>query len=401
MRRRISPRALTIGAAGGILFVAGATAQAGWLFVLAAGVFGLVIGSLFVRQHLGGADIERSLPGRVRAGDDVRVGITVTNRARRRLPLMRVTDTFDAFTPTAVAVERLAGGDTVTLEQVRRAERRGVFDPGLVSIRAGAPFGFLSTIRTIEVSSPLVVVPRWVELTTFPILEPSSFPSDVLHERARTGAGEEYLGVRDYRPGDPQRSVHWRSTARAGRLVVREYEEEVASKVVLVIAGGDEGAPPDSSFEYLVSAAASIARYALQTGHPIDLVRYETDGSIARVDGPDRFSVLDWLARATPNNLSLMPLIAPSMARIGRRGTVVILSGTTGTAGAEIHEAVRAIQTAGSRAIVVAAKTSSWTDTERVSAEEATTLDQLARGRASVRVVSRGEDLFACLTSSA
>jgi uncharacterized protein (DUF58 family) len=253
----------------------------------------------------------------------------------------------------------------------------------------------------MEVESSFVVVPRWVELTSFPILEPSSFPSDVLHERARTGAGEEYLGVRDYRPGDPQRSVHWRSTARAGRLVVREYEEEVASKVVLIIAGGDRGVPPDSSFEYLVSAAASIARYALQTGHPIDLVRYEPNGDVARVDGPDRFSVLDWLARAVPNNLPLLPLVGPSLARIGRRGTVVILTGTAGVAGAEIREAVRTIQTAGSRAIVVAAKSSSWAEPSQPTIEEEEVLAHLTRGRAGVRIMAKGEDLFRCLTSLA
>ncbi|HYI43918.1 MAG TPA: DUF58 domain-containing protein [Actinomycetota bacterium] len=399
MRRRLSPRALTIAASGGILFVAGSTAQAGWLFVLAAGVFGLVVGSLFVRQHLSGADVQRTVPGRVRAGDDVRVGIAVTNFSKRRLPLMRVSDSFEAFDPTAVAVERLGPGETVTLEQVRRAERRGVYEGGEVSLRAGAPFGFMSTTRTVDVPTSFVVVPRWVELTSFPILEPSSFPSDVLHERARTGAGEEYMGVRDYRPGDPQRSVHWRSTARAGRLVVREYEEEVASKVVLIIAGGDEGAPPDSSFESLVSAAASIARYALQTGHPIDLVRYDADGNIARVDGPDRFSVLDWLARAVPNNLPLLPLVAPSLARIGRRGTVVIFSGTTGVAGREIQQTVRSIQTAGSRAIVVAAKTTSWAPSSQAISEEESVLSELGRGRASVRVISQGEDLFDCLTS--
>ena len=401
MKRKLSPRALTVGFAGGVLFVAGATAQAGWLFVLAAGVFGLVVGSVFVGQHLNSAAVTRSVPTRVRVGDEARVGIAVKNSSKQRLPLMRVTDLFDAFQQTSVGCERLAPGQSVDLEQVRLARRRGVFDSGIIELRSGAPFGFFSSRRAVEVESPVVVVPAWVELTSFPILEPSSFPSDVLHERARTGAGEEYLGVRDYRPGDPPRSVHWRSTARAGHLVVREYEEEVASKVSLVIAGEDVGEAPDSSFECLISAAASIARYALQTGHPIDLVRYESDGSIARIDGPDRFSVLDWLAQAVPSNQAIMPLVGKALAGIGRRGTVVAFSSTTGASAGDLDQAVRTVQTAGSRAIVVAAKTSSWAKSPDSVAEEELVLQGLGQGRAAVRAISKGDDLARCLTSLA
>ena len=397
MKRRLSPRAGTIGAAGVVLFLAGSTAQAGWLFVLSAGVLGLVVGSLFVRQHLLGAEIERSVPRRSRVGDEVRVGLRVKNASRRRLPLMRVTDTFDAFEPVAAVSERLGPGASARLEQVRKAHLRGAFGSGSVELRAGAPFGFMSTRRVVEVESPFIVVPRWVELTSFPILEPSSIPSDVLHERARTGAGEEYMGVREYRPGDPRRAVHWRSTARVGKLVVREFEEEVASKVVLVLAGRDDGVPPDSSFECLVEASASIALYALQTGHPIDLLKYAPDGTTDRLDGPDRLSVLDWLARAQPHDEALAPLVFESLARIGRRGTCVILSSTAGAAGAQLVEAVRTVQTAGSRAIVVTAKSSSWNGD--VIEEEQHALDQMQRNRVAVRAISKGDDLFSCLTS--
>ena len=160
--------------------------------------------------------------------------------------------------------------------------------------------------RTIELPTSLTVVPRWVEIRSVPILEPSSFPSDVLHERARTGAGEEFIGVRDYRPGDPPRSVHWRSTARAGHLVVREFEEEVASRVALVLAGADAGTPPESAFETLVTAAASIGVYALQTGHPVDIVRSTATVTCFLRPSPDFFV-------NSSKSFSLLPLNSLSM----------------------------------------------------------------------------------------
>lgn len=378
-----------------MLFSAASTAQAGWLFVLAAGVLGLVAASLVWRRNLDGAVIERTTPRRTCAGDPVAVGLTIANSGRRGLPLMRVEDHFAAFEPSVVAAERLGPGDRARIELVKTAYRRGVFTEGSVTLASGAPFGFTRTKRIVEVPGETTVVPSWVDLPSFPILEPSSFPADVLHERARTGAGQEYLGVREYRPGDPQRAVHWRSTARQGQLVVREFEEEVQSRVTLVIAGKDVGDPPDSAFEMLVSAAASIGIYALNTGHPVDLLRPVADG-VAHVGDPDRYDILDWLAAAEPTDAPVTPLVSQALARVGRRGTVVLLIPTLGESARDAENAVRTIQAAGSRAIVVAARASSWYDDVDFLDFEHGTL-QASGGRAAVRVISRGEDLSECL----
>jgi uncharacterized protein (DUF58 family) len=377
------------------MFLAASTAQAGWLFVLAAGVLGLVVGSLFVRHRLSQAEISRSVPARTRVGDEVRVGLEIENKGSRSLPLMRLEDHFEAFEPIAIASEPLGPGSVARLELVRQAQRRGAFTSGGVHLRAGAPFGFVTTRRTVDVASSLIVVPRWVELRSFPILEPSSFPSDILHERARTGAGEEYLGVREYRPGDPPRAVHWRSTARRGQLVVREFEEEVASRVTLVVAGPDSGTPPDSAFEALVSAAASIAIYAIATGHPVELVRAGDDGAVERLSQPDRYSLLDWLAHAKPSDVDPRTLVAPLLGRGWRRSTVVLLGTTSGITGGLLSETSRVVQSAGSRSIVVAALSSTWADTGSKATDDG--LEEFKGGRAPVRTIAKGEDLVRCL----
>ena len=398
MKRRLTKRAFIVALVSGLLFIAGTTAQASWLFVIAAGVFGLVVGSLFMRHNLRHAEVERVVPRRTRVGDHVRVGLTVRNNGKRALPLMRLDDRFAAFEETAVLVERVDPGGTAQVELVRSAHRRGAFTGSEIVLTSGAPFGFLASERLIEVPSELVVVPRWVEMRSFPILEPSSFPSDVLHERARTGAGEEFIGVRDYRPGDPPRHVHWRSTARAGHLVVREFEEEVASRVCLVLAGEDTGAPPVSVFETLVTAAASIGIYALQTGHPIDVVRSAPGGEVERIADPDRFALLDWLARAQPVDAPLGPLAAESLDRIGRRGTVVLFSPSTGTAAASVRDAIKVVQSSGSRAIVIAGRSSSWLPEGAHSIQEES-FEGISGGRTAVRTISKDDDLVRCIGS--
>ena len=397
MKRRLTKRAFIVALVSGLLFIAGSTAQASWLFVIAAGVLGLVVGSLFIRHHLNAATIERTAPRRVRVGDEVRVGLVVTNSGKKVLPMMRLSDRHGAFDDSAILVERIRPGQAAHVELVKTAVRRGAFSTGEAILVSGAPFGFLRSTRAIEVPTDVIVVPRWVELRSFPILEPSSYLSDAVHERARTGAGEEFLGVRDYRPGDPPRFVHWRSTARAGHLVVREFEEEVASRVSLVLAGADSGSPPDSAYETMVSAAASIGVYALATGHPVDLVRSAPGGEIEQIGDPDRFALLDWLARARPVDAALEPLVGAALERMGRRGTVVILAPNTGSVGASLDGAVRLAQAAGCRAIVIGARASSWLPPKERGAAREIDLSPLGEHRTSVRMVSQGDDLSRCL----
>ena len=397
MKRRPTKRAVVIVGIGALLVMAGATAQAGWLFVLAAGVLGLVAGSFVVKHRLGAVEIVRRMPQRARVGDDVRAGLTVANRSRSSVPMFALEDPFAAFDPVIVGVERLEAGARAEIELVRRATSRGVHEQGAVSMTSGAPFGLVRSRRIRHIRTPFTVVPRWVELTSFPILEPSSSPSEVLHERARTGAGEEYLGVREYRPGDPLRAVHWRTTARAGKLIVREYQQEVSSTVGLVLAGPDHGGRnhgdwPTSSFESLVSAAASIGIYALHTGHPIHIARDQGVG-IEYLGGTGKHDLLDWLASAQAFDGSLEPLVVQMLGRVGRRGTIVLCSATAGSTGGSIEASVRRIQRAGARAIVVAARSSSWDP----AARDAVLPAGLGEGRVPIRVLVADEELESCL----
>jgi uncharacterized protein (DUF58 family) len=393
LKRRFTKRALSLALVAGVLALAGATAQAGWLYVLSAGVLGLIGASLFYGHRLGAVEVRRSMPARAVAGDEVRARLSVTNDSTRSVPPFRVDDHFPATGRASAACERLAREGRAELEFPRVAERRGVFTAAPVTLSSGAPFGLMRAKRTLEVSSPMTVVPGWVELRSFPILEPSSYPSDVLHERARTGAGEEFLGVREYRPGDSPRAVHWRSTARAGRLMVREYEEHPSARVAVVLTGADHGSAPESSFEMLVSAVASVALYAIATGHPVELVRPTPDGDADMLVEPEKDTLLDWLAAAEPVDAGPSRLVSHALAGLGRRGTLVMCAATAGDAGAGLREAAGRAQAAGARVLVVAALSSSWTD-ETVGEIDPSSL---GGGRAGVRVLRRGESLRSCL----
>jgi uncharacterized protein (DUF58 family) len=128
------------------------------------------------------------------------------------------------------------------------------------------PLGLVRALRRIDRPESLLVLPRRYPVP--PIRLPGTRklqPGGVALARS-VGDSEEFVSLRDYRPGDPWRRIHWKSWARAGRPVVREYQDEyfVRHALVLDTFAAAEGA----RFEAAVSVAASLA-CALDTGEAL------------------------------------------------------------------------------------------------------------------------------------
>jgi len=84
------------------------------------------------------------------------------------------------------------------------------------------------------------------------------------------GEGSEFYGIREYQPGDPLRRVHWRSSARMGRLAVVEYEHDVSVDLTLVLdarRGSVLGVGTETTMEAAATVAASLAQLVLQRGN--------------------------------------------------------------------------------------------------------------------------------------
>jgi len=142
--------------------------------------------------------------------------------------------------------------------------------------------GLFRTKRTVTPANQLLVYPAYYPLKRLRLLERRG-----LAERPsrRIGAGGDIIGTREYRPGDSLRQIHWRSTARAGKLVVKEFadEEELTVTVILDLAG-DSSLDRDkfSTFETAVRLAASFGYYASHKKIPFYLIGANQRGELPR-----------------------------------------------------------------------------------------------------------------------
>ena len=94
---------------------------------------------------------------------------------------------------------------------------------------------------------------------------------DMPRAHGRLDPGGEFLNLRDYEPGDDLRRVHWRSTARRQRLMVRQNEARRRTPV-LVMLDVRPGGHDRASFERAVEATASIVNACERAGRPYELI---------------------------------------------------------------------------------------------------------------------------------
>jgi uncharacterized protein (DUF58 family) len=136
--------------------------------------------------------------------------------------------------------------------------RRGVLRfTGLVIARPD-PFGLFRALRRVPAAQTTLILPK-----RFP-LPPQALPGTMKYQEggvalaSNVGRSEEFVSLRDYRRGDPLRHIHWRSWARAGKPIVKEFEDEFFVRHALVLDTFIDH-PESELFEEAVSVAASFA----------------------------------------------------------------------------------------------------------------------------------------------
>ncbi|MGA2504272.1 MAG: DUF58 domain-containing protein [Anaerolineales bacterium] len=163
--------------------------------------------------------------------------------------------------------------------------RRGAYQLGPTSISSGDPFGLFSIHRELPAKDTLMVLPMIFPIKDFPP-PPGVLPGGKAIRMRTSDVTPHAAGVREYVPGDPMKRIHWPSTAHRGRFMVKEFEQDPQADSWLFLdaqrevqaalpeqamAVSEESwwlrrpnvSLPSDSFEYVISAAASLARYFL------------------------------------------------------------------------------------------------------------------------------------------
>lgn len=154
---------------------------------------------------------------------------------------------------------RLAPGETTTLNLSLTPEKRGVIILDDLRICLPDPFGIFQRCRKADAhKDKLIVLPHRYRLPPLNLSGHARFQLGGEAASSTLGQSGDFTGVREYRPGDPLRHIHWKSWARTGKPIVKEYEDVFFPRYGLVL---DTFTPAEDAdlFEEAVSVAASFA----------------------------------------------------------------------------------------------------------------------------------------------
>lgn len=266
-----------------------------------------LLSGLLMRRHDLRFHLERTArPGRVQVDEPALITLTIENAGAPASPLIMAEEQLDYVLgdrPRFV-VPRLRRGDRQEIHYSVRSHARGRHRVGPLGVRLRDPFGLSTRVAAISGSSEVLVLPKVVPLGSgrppgSGVGAEGAIPHMVaLH-------GEDDVSIRAYRDGDDLRRIHWPATARTGDLMVRQEDRPARRRAAIVLdsrSSGHHGSGASSSFEWAVTACASVTAHLLDAGYAVHLVTDETaeDGRAGAAMEID--PALDILAMAQPGD---------------------------------------------------------------------------------------------------
>ena len=250
----------------------------GWLlsFIIASGI----LSELTLKRLV----VERRPPPRVFAGEPFLMEVVIRNDKPNRASYSIEVEDLVGTTPLDKRCYflKIPAGKSQRTSYRHTFVRRGLYTLTGYRVATKFPFALFRKSRDVDARLEVLVYPARVAV---PRPAPRT-PTRGELVANRTGRRGEFFGLREHRSGDDRRDVHWRSSARTGRLLVREYEDEHARKVVIAV----DNALPDSvrdavsdgaltpaveaavaAVERAISVAASLAAVYLETGWTVEL----------------------------------------------------------------------------------------------------------------------------------
>lgn len=273
-------------------------------------------------------------------GDEIELVLNIENRKPLPVPWLRIHE----FIPQGLVltgrenefIDYMGGTPLDEVLSVGRYERlrrrhglsaraRGHYHFGPSELTSGDLFGLYVRKAKLERHRwDLIVYPD-----TFPLPELRLTSARPIGDaRTRVPLWQDPTrpaGIREYRPGDPIKSIDWKATARRGEMFVKVFDPSVSQYAVVLTEGATTDRPWDGFrldvLEALASCAGSVARHALDQGYRTGLILNSTlsmggRNVVGPASGPAQLSaILESLAMMRPATIGSLQLLARANAR--------------------------------------------------------------------------------------
>ena len=290
-------------------------------FITASGV----LSELMLRKiHL-----ERSFPRHIFAQQATPVSAAVANRKKHVPSFSLLIEDFtqEHHTEQRHYLLKIPANSTETITYPVVFRQRGLHRPGKIRISTRFPFGFfLKSATFVEVNEDVLVYPRLEQLLPADLPQQAALLGDSW--TSKKGRGAEVYSIREYVHGDESTRIHWKSTAKFAKLMIREFEAEQKKKVALILDVSFPSKNTPGTFyqdvERAITLAASYAMYFIKHDFQLQLITPVQRTPFDRGQH-HLFRLLKILALLQPANGHSRQTLARAIQQIARADVMKIL----------------------------------------------------------------------------
>jgi uncharacterized protein (DUF58 family) len=313
----------------------------------------LIVAKVWSRFSLTGLHLTRDTrTDRAQVGQPLVERVRIQNLSRFGKLWVEVLDHSELPGHRVSRVVNLSSHDSMRWRVETICARRGRFRIGPLTLRSGDPFGLFPNERLVPGTHELLVYPATVDLSAFS-LPVGELPGGTAIQRRTPFVTPNAAGVRDYFPGDAFNRIAWSATARTGKLMVKEFELDPTADIYIVVdleadvqagAAGLATLPHftggevplsfwlDSTEEYAVTIAASLARHFLNQNRNVGVIgtsEYQINIPTDR-GGRQMLKILEQLAVVRADGtVPLGEVLLAESGQFDRNSTVIVVTSST------------------------------------------------------------------------
>ncbi len=284
------------------------------IIILSLQMGALLVSGTVANLMLSGLKVRLRLPEAIHAGNQSLLLATLKNRKKIfpsfGLEMKNISRDMDEdasidFSEAGIRFPFIRRGEDKTVKFECTFNRRGVFSIEGFVVNTTFPFGLFSRGKELYAEGKVKVYPALIELREFHYKFPFLFGQEALNKK---GSGDELHNLRDYHHGDDARHVHWKASAKLGRLIVKEFSQsrDTVFQVVFSTFLRNPSGSGLNQFEKAVSLVASLVNAYFQSGQEISFYSGEKSITIPCGSRSQYLLLMDYLAEVEPSEKDLI-----------------------------------------------------------------------------------------------
>lgn len=269
----------------------------------------LSLGSSFtiLEYFLTSLELDRIIGSKIEQDDYLVVETRITNRAIWPVFNLVLEDVLSCAEPAerkqATLLDYLAPKSSANIKYGCQCRLRGRYRVGPFSLYFFDPWGLFFLKKTYPAHSEIYVYPQTFNIRRLPPLVKGIAPWFGIETSRVSGDEHEFYGIREYKQGDPIKRIHWLSTARQNKLIVKQFQRQSFFRATILFnleKDKNFGEGRESVAEYIVKMAASAVKYLIERDVALEVIAHV--GEIVHIPfnkGPEHLeSILRFLAVA-------------------------------------------------------------------------------------------------------